>query len=163
MQKVNTSKANPTQPQPFYLYRWTTYSSSLYQVFFYGLLEYIYIYIDTTYIILWMSLFFVFIFWSNLTSNISPIALLFLFGWICDELRLSVEFVTVRFLGICRHSCCDWFPVSWRVDEDTPERGTPIIERWKTYQLELRPVLLGSPSPVVTRQFIRLPVTDRKG
>ena len=25
----------------------------------------------------------------------------------CDEIRLSVEFVTVGFLGICRHSCCD--------------------------------------------------------
>ena len=23
---------------------------------------------------------------------------------------LSVEFVTVEFLRICRHSCCDWFP-----------------------------------------------------
>ena len=28
-------------------------------------------------------------------------------------------------------------------------------------QLELRPVLLGSPSTVVTLQFIRLPVTGR--
>ena len=28
-------------------------------------------------------------------------------GWYCDEIRLSVEFVTVGFLGICRHSCCD--------------------------------------------------------
>ena len=25
----------------------------------------------------------------------------------CDEVRLSVEFVTVGFLRICRHSCCD--------------------------------------------------------
>ena len=25
----------------------------------------------------------------------------------CDEIRLSVEFVTVGFLGICRHSYCD--------------------------------------------------------
>ena len=25
----------------------------------------------------------------------------------CDEIRLSVEFVTVEVLGICRHSCCD--------------------------------------------------------
>ena len=25
----------------------------------------------------------------------------------CDEIRLSVEFVTVGFLGICRHLCCD--------------------------------------------------------
>ena len=41
----------------------------------------------------------------------------------------------------------------------TPERGTPIIECWKTCQLELMPVLLGSPSTVVTRQFIHLPVT----
>ena len=47
--------------------------------------------------------------------------------------------------------------VSWRADEATPERGTPI--NVKTCQLELRPVLLGSPSTVVTRQFIRLPVT----
>ena len=35
----------------------------------------------------------------------------------CDEMRLSVEFVTVGFLGICRQYCCDWFPVSWRADE----------------------------------------------
>ena len=49
--------------------------------------------------------------------------------WGCyDEIRLSVEFVTVGFLGICRHSCCDSFPVSWRADEATPGRGTPIIE-----------------------------------
>ena len=75
-------------------------------------------------------------------------------------MRLSVEFVTVGFLGICRQFCCDWFQVSWRADEVTPERGTPIIECWKTCQLELRPVLLGSPSTVVTRQFIRLPVTE---
>ena len=80
----------------------------------------------------------------------------------CDEMRLSVEVVTVGFLGICRQYCCDWFPVSWRADEATPERSTPIIERWKTCQLELRPVLLGSPSTVVTRQFIRLPVTARR-
>ena len=46
----------------------------------------------------------------------------------CDEIRLSVEFVTVGFLGICRQYCCDWFPVCWRADEATPERGTPIIE-----------------------------------
>ena len=26
---------------------------------------------------------------------------------VCDEIRLSVEFVTVRFLGICRQYCCD--------------------------------------------------------
>ena len=25
----------------------------------------------------------------------------------CDEIRLSVEFVTVGFLRICRYSCCD--------------------------------------------------------
>ena len=25
----------------------------------------------------------------------------------CDEMRLSVEFVTVGFLGICRQYCCD--------------------------------------------------------
>ena len=25
----------------------------------------------------------------------------------CDEIRLSVEFVAVGFLRICRHSCCD--------------------------------------------------------
>ena len=25
----------------------------------------------------------------------------------CDEIRLSVEFEAVGFLGICRHSCCD--------------------------------------------------------
>ena len=25
----------------------------------------------------------------------------------CDEMRLSVEFVTVGFLGICRQCCCD--------------------------------------------------------
>ena len=25
----------------------------------------------------------------------------------CDEIRLSVELVTVGFLRICRHSCCD--------------------------------------------------------
>ena len=25
----------------------------------------------------------------------------------CDEIRLSVEFVTVGFLGICRQYCCD--------------------------------------------------------
>ena len=25
----------------------------------------------------------------------------------CDEMRLSVEFVTVGFLRICQHSCCD--------------------------------------------------------
>ena len=31
-----------------------------------------------------------------------------------DEMRLSVEFVTVGFLRICRHACCDGFPVSWR-------------------------------------------------
>ena len=49
--------------------------------------------------------------------------------------------------------------MSWRADEDTSERGTPIIERGKTCQVELRPVLLVSPSTVVTRQFIRLPVT----
>ena len=49
--------------------------------------------------------------------------------------------------------------VSRRGYEATPERGTPINERRKTCQLELRPVLLGSPSTVVTRQFIRLPVT----
>ena len=49
--------------------------------------------------------------------------------------------------------------VSWRDDEATPAGGTPINERRKTCQLELRPVLLGSPSTVVTRQFIRLPVT----
>ena len=79
----------------------------------------------------------------------------------CDAMRLSVEFVTVGFLGICRQFCCDWFQVSWRADEVTPERGTPIIECWKTCQLELRPVLLGSPSTVMTRQFIRLPVTLR--
>ena len=31
--------------------------------------------------------------------------------WGCfDEIRLSVEFVTVGFLRICRHSCCDRFP-----------------------------------------------------
>ena len=29
---------------------------------------------------------------------------------VCGEIRLSVEFVTVGFLRICRHSCCDWFP-----------------------------------------------------
>ena len=46
----------------------------------------------------------------------------------CDEIRLSVEFVTVGFLGVCRQYCCDRFPVSWRADEATPERGTPIIE-----------------------------------
>ena len=80
-------------------------------------------------------------------------------GTTSDEIRLSVEFVTVGFLGICRNSLFNWFPVSWRADEATPERGTPTIERWKTCQLELRPVLLGSPSTVVTRQFIRLPVT----
>ena len=51
------------------------------------------------------------------------------------------------------------FPVSWRADEATPEGGTPIIECCKTCSLELRPVLLGSPSTVVTRQSIRLPVT----
>ena len=77
----------------------------------------------------------------------------------CDEMRLSVEFVTVGFQGICRQYCCDWFPVSWLADEATPERGTPIIECWEICQLELRPVLLGSPSTVVTLQFIRLPVT----
>ena len=49
--------------------------------------------------------------------------------------------------------------LSWRVDEATPERGTPINERLKICQLELRTVFLGSPSTVVTRQFIRLPVT----
>ena len=49
--------------------------------------------------------------------------------------------------------------VSWRADEATPERGTPVNERLKTCQLEVRPVLLGSPSTVVTRQFIRFPVT----
>ena len=49
----------------------------------------------------------------------------------CDEIRLPVEFVTVGFLGVCRHSCCAWFPVSWRADEATPERGPPIIEHWK--------------------------------
>ena len=49
--------------------------------------------------------------------------------------------------------------MSWRADEATPVRGTPIIECKKTCQLELRPVLLGSPSTVVTRPFIRLPVT----
>ena len=49
--------------------------------------------------------------------------------------------------------------VSWLADEATRERGTPINERSKTCQLEVRPVLLGSPSTVVTRQFIRLPVT----
>ena len=47
-------------------------------------------------------------------------------------MRLSVEFVTVGFLGIYRQYCCDWFPVSWRADEATPERGIPIIECWKT-------------------------------
>ena len=26
---------------------------------------------------------------------------------VCAEIRLSVEFVTVGFLRICRHSCCD--------------------------------------------------------
>ena len=26
---------------------------------------------------------------------------------VCDEMRLSVEFVTVGFLGICRQYCCD--------------------------------------------------------
>ena len=26
---------------------------------------------------------------------------------VCDEIRLSVEFVTVGFLRMCRHSCCD--------------------------------------------------------
>ena len=31
-------------------------------------------------------------------------------GWNCDEILPSVEFVTVGFLRICRHSCCDWFP-----------------------------------------------------
>ena len=35
----------------------------------------------------------------------------------CDEMRLSVEFVTVGFLGIWRQYCCDWFPVSWRANE----------------------------------------------
>ena len=36
---------------------------------------------------------------------------------VCDEMRLSVEFVTVGFLGICRQYWCDRFPVSWRADE----------------------------------------------
>ena len=49
--------------------------------------------------------------------------------------------------------------MSWRADEATPERGIPIIERSKMCQLELRPVLLGSPSTLVTLQFIRLPAT----
>ena len=49
--------------------------------------------------------------------------------------------------------------MSWSAGEAMPERGTPIIERYKTCQLEMRPVLLGSPSTVVTPQFIRLPVT----
>ena len=31
-------------------------------------------------------------------------------GWNCDEIHLPVEVVTVGFLRICRHSCCDWFP-----------------------------------------------------
>ena len=47
---------------------------------------------------------------------------------VCDEMRLSVELVTVGFLGICRQYCWDGFPVSWRADQATPERGTPIIE-----------------------------------
>ena len=31
---------------------------------------------------------------------------LYLLPWsvVCDEIRLSVEFVTVEFIGICRHS-----------------------------------------------------------
>ena len=47
----------------------------------------------------------------------------------CDEIRLSVEFVNVGVLGICRQYCCDLFPMSWRADEATPERGTPIVEK----------------------------------
>ncbi len=40
--------------------------------------------------------------------------------------------------------------MSWRADEVKPQMATPNKERCKNCQLELRPVLLGSPSTVVT-------------
>ncbi len=52
--------------------------------------------------------------------------------------------------------------MSWRADEAKPQKATPNKGRCKSCQLELRPVLLGSPSTVVTRQFIQLPVTEQK-
>ena len=79
----------------------------------------------------------------------------------CDEIRLSVEFLTVGFVSICRHSCCYWFPGirGWCPGVLMRLRLKGALRLFKTCQLELRPVLLGSPSTVVTRQFIRLSVT----
>ena len=74
--------------------------------------------------------------------------------WVCNR-RLSKDMPAFMLWLIPG----DTGMVSWRADKATPERGTPINERWKTCQVELRPVLLGSPSTVVTRQLIRLPVT----
>ena len=51
----------------------------------------------------------------------------------CDEIHLSVEFVTVGFKDMPAFMLSlilgDTGMVSWRADEATPERGTPINER----------------------------------
>ena len=69
--------------------------------------------------------------------------------WICNR-RVSRDMQAILLWLIPGVLACWWA---------TPERGTPTIECWEICQLELRPLLLGSPSTVVTLQFIRLPVT----
>ena len=66
--------------------------------------------------------------------------------WVCNR-RVSRDMQAILLWLIPGVLAC-WWNYAWK--------GHSI---WKNCQLELRPVLLGSPSTVVTRQFIRLHVT----